>query len=66
MSDFKSPVTEAELHAYVDGELPGDDQEGVAEIAAFIQGLHLFGAQVTLFRGKQGVGHLVLLAGLPG
>src|SRR4051794_24459651 len=30
MTDFNSPVTEAELHAYVDGELPTDRREAVA------------------------------------
>ena len=30
MTDFNSPVTEEELHAYVDGELPADRKEAVA------------------------------------
>ena len=30
MIDRDSPVTEEELHAYVDGELPADRQEAVA------------------------------------
>jgi len=30
MTDFNSPVTEDELHAYVDGELPADRKEAVA------------------------------------
>src|SRR3954451_8170651 len=30
MTDFNSPATEAELHAYVDGELPADRREAVA------------------------------------
>ena len=30
MNDRNSPVTEDELHAYVDGELPADRQEAVA------------------------------------
>jgi anti-sigma factor RsiW len=30
MTDFNLPVTEDELHAYVDGELPGDRKEAVA------------------------------------
>lgn len=30
MTDFNSPVTEADLHAYVDGELPADRREAVA------------------------------------
>jgi anti-sigma factor RsiW len=31
MSDFNSPITEAELHAYVDGELPADRKAAVAD-----------------------------------
>jgi len=31
MTDFNSPVTEAELHAYVDGELSADRREAVAD-----------------------------------
>src|SRR4249920_2425896 len=30
MNDRNSPVTEEELHAYVDGELPADRKEAVA------------------------------------
>ena len=30
MIDRDSPVTEDELHAYIDGELPGDRMEAVA------------------------------------
>ena len=30
MTDFNSPVSEAELHAFVDGELPDDRKEAVA------------------------------------
>ena len=30
MIDRDSPVTEVELHAYIDGELPGDRMEAVA------------------------------------
>ena len=30
MTDFNAPVTEDELHAYVDGELPADRKEAVA------------------------------------
>src|SRR5580658_598005 len=40
-----------------DGELTGDDEEGVAEIAALVECLHLVGSQVALFKGKQGVCH---------
>jgi anti-sigma factor RsiW len=31
MTDFNAPVTEDELHAYVDGELPADRKEAVAD-----------------------------------
>ncbi len=30
MTDFNAPVTEDELHAFVDGELPADRQDAVA------------------------------------
>lgn len=32
MNERNSPVTEAELHAYVDGQLPDDEQERVAAL----------------------------------
>src|ERR1017187_5741019 len=65
MTTSDSPVTEEELHAYVDGELPADRQEAVAawlaahpEQAALVAGWR---AQADSIRARYGS-----VAGEPG
>ena len=36
-----------------DGELAGDDQKGVPQVAALVERLHLVGGQVALFGGSR-------------
>jgi len=58
MTDRDSPVTEEELHAYVDGELPADRQEAVAAwLAAYPEQATLVAAwraQADIIRARYG------------
>ena len=58
MTDHNSPVTEEELHAYVDGELPADRQEAVAAwLAAYPEQAKLVAAwraQADSIRARYG------------